>query len=90
MTIHPLHQPVNHIAGSMCFRMIIGNPIGTNVIPQLLEGINDNGWDIGILTPLDQPSDSLRKRNFAFGVVAVPLLRYYPNNSNSRFSFQVP
>jgi hypothetical protein len=25
MTIHFLHQSVNHIAGSMCFRMIIDN-----------------------------------------------------------------
>jgi hypothetical protein len=30
--IHSLHQPVNHIAGSMSFRMIIGNSIGGNII----------------------------------------------------------
>jgi hypothetical protein len=75
MAIHSLHQSVNHIAGSMCFRMIIGNSIGSNVFPQFYYRIYDDSWYIILFAPFDQPSDSLRKRYFAFGTITIPYLR---------------
>ncbi len=47
MTIHSLHQPVNHVARSMCARKIIDLGKLWNIIPELLDfGCNNVGNSI--------------------------------------------
>jgi len=82
-SIHPLHESVEHIAGPECAGRIIGGGETGQILPKLLEFLYHEPGYSTLCGPFTKPADSLRKRGFGFGTIAVPQL--FRNGSERLF-----
>jgi hypothetical protein len=72
MSIHALHQPIQHIAGSIAARMVIGGRIEPVIFPKLFNGFRyDSRHILRRAAPFSQSSDPLAKRFFVGCPIAI-------------------
>lgn len=82
-TIHPLHESVEHIAGPEGPGRIVRCRETGQVLPKLLKLLYHESWYSALCGPFTEPADSLRKRGFGLGAIAVPQL--FRNGSECLF-----